>query len=101
MTPSRAAMWSTISKATGLISVENDANSDFGGERDPPYGTPVFDIGANSGRAVDRHLIRIRPVEYSPALRLDSAAVSDGVHPRPRVDTDLGKKVTNGLTCSL
>lgn len=44
----------------------------------PPYGTPLRDIlsvnrGAEPLTAIDR---RMRPVEYSPALRLESAAVS-------------------------
>ena len=43
----------------------------------PPYGTPLFDIrdvnfGALPFIDIDR---RIRPVEYSPAFRLENAAV--------------------------
>ncbi len=70
--------------------------------RIPPYGTPV------SGHwcvvnpplpliAIDR---RIRPVEYSPALRLDSAGGEhDEVHHCLAASIPiLEKKVTNGLT---
>ncbi|CNJ40338.1 Uncharacterised protein [Mycobacterium tuberculosis] len=50
--------------------------------------------------AIDR---RIRPVEYSPAFRLDSAAVRTTRFirlPAPWNPT-LAKKVTNGLTPAL
>ncbi len=73
--------------------------------RIPPYGTPFFDIGAvNFGplplSAIDR---RMRPVEYSPAFRLESAAVRTTrfiTLPAP-LKPILEKKVTNGLTWSL
>lgn len=100
-------MWSTISKAwLGLMALRMMPNRPIPAvSRIPPYGTPVFDIGAvNLGPlpliAIDR---RIRPVEYSPALRLDSAAVSTTrfiTLPAASIPI-LEKKVTNGLTCSL
>ena len=73
--------------------------------RIPPYGTPLLDSGmVNFGPlpliAIDR---RIRPVEYSPAFRLDSAAVSTTRFirlPAPAKPA-LEKNVTNGLTPAL
>jgi hypothetical protein len=67
----------------------------------PSNGTPCFVILAvNAGAlpfiAIDR---RMRPVEYSPALRLDSAAVSTTkfmMSPAAGTPID-AKKVTNGL----
>ena len=72
-------MWSTISKAWwGTNALSAMPNRPIPAvSRMPPYGTPFLDIGSvNFGPlpliAIDR---RIRPVEYSPAFRLDSAAV--------------------------
>ena len=70
--------------------------------RIPPYGTPFFDISpVNFGPLpftdIDR---RIRPVEYSPAFRLENAAVRTTrfiSEPAP-LKPILEKKVTNGLS---
>src|SRR3954452_8815289 len=71
----------------------------------PANGTPCFVIfavkaGALPFIAIDR---RMRPVEYSPALRLDSAAVSTTKFMMsPAAGTPmLEKNVTNGLVPAL
>ena len=71
----------------------------------PPYGTPRLDISAvNFGAlpfiAIDR---RMRPVEYSPAFRLENAAVSTTMFmivPAPSTPI-FEKNVTNGLSPAL
>src|ERR1700743_2891233 len=97
-------MLSTISKAwLGLTALSTTPNSPMVAvNRIPPYGTPFFDIRAvNFGPLpftdIDR---RIRPVEYSPAFRLENAAgrtttfISGPAPLKPSGE----KKVTNGLS---
>jgi hypothetical protein len=71
----------------------------------PPYGTPRLfisevNLGALPFIAIDR---RMRPVEYSPALRLENAAVNTTMFmivPAPSTPI-LEKNVTNGLSPDL
>src|ERR1700761_7872230 len=100
-------MLSTISKAwLGLTALSATPNSPMVAvSRIPPYGTPFLDIRAvNFGPLpltdIDR---RIRPVEYSPAFRLENAAVSTTTFirdPAP-VRPTFEKNVTNGVSCCL
>src|ERR1700692_1866425 len=102
-----AAMLSTISKAwLGLTALSTTPNSPITAvSRIPPYGTPFFDISpVNFGPLpftdIDR---RIRPVEYSPAFRLENAAVRTTTFimvPAPLTPI-LEKNVTNGLSLAL
>src|SRR3990170_5040584 len=103
MMPS-AAMLSTISKASpgwnALSATPKRQMKQV--SRIPPYGTPCLDIRAvNLGAlpfiAIDR---RMRPVEYSPAFRLENAAVRTTMFmmsPAP-ANPILEKNVTNGLS---
>src|SRR5271169_4341987 len=103
----RAAMLSTISNALpGTTPLSRTPNSPTSAVRQmPPYGTPLFDIrdvnfGALPFIDIDR---RIRPVEYSPAFRLENAAVRTTMLmmvPAPLTPI-LEKNVTNGLALAL
>ena len=101
------AMFSTISKA--LVrdeKVEPDAEqADSGGQADAAVRHAALrhrlvNFGPLPFIAIER---RMRPVEYSPAFRLDSAAVSttssSGCPPPARRAWE--KKVTNGLSPAL
>src|SRR5258708_38766670 len=102
-----AAMLSTISKAwLGLTALSTTPNSPMVAvSRIPPYGTPFFDIRpVNSGPLpftdIDR---KIRPVEYSPAFRLENPAgrTTTFINRPAPLKPILEEKGTNGLSPGL